>query len=206
MIQIISMRKIFRPDKKEVWKQLADQLDAVYVEGGFAKPDKVEIHVKEWIVTLDTYVVYANNAPIHFTHMRAPYINADNFRFTIYRKGFFTGIAKLAGMQDFEVGFPEFDDAFVIKGADEGKLRALFANPKIRELIEAQPSIKLQVRDDEGWFGKHFPEGVDELRFEVTGIIKDIERLKQLFDLFAEVLNHLCHIGSAYENDPNVAL
>ncbi len=38
------------------------------------------------------------------------------------------------------------------------------------------------------------------------GVIKDTERLKQLFDLFAEVLNHLCQIGSAYEDDPGMEL
>jgi len=33
----------------------------------------------------------------------------------------------------------------------------------------------------------------------VAGVIKDVERLKQLFELFAETLDHLCRIGSAYE-------
>jgi hypothetical protein len=36
--------------------------------------------------------------------------------------------------------------------------------------------------------------------------IKDIARLKALYDLFAEVLDHLCKIGSTYENDPGVVL
>jgi len=202
----MSLRKIFGPSRKEVWKQLSDQLGAQYVEGGFAKADKVQVHVKDWTVTLDTYVVSTGKTFIYFTRMRAPYVNADNFRFSIHRKSIFTSLAKMLGMQDVEVGYPEFDDAFVIKGTDVAKLRALFSNPKIRELLNAQPSIHLSVRDDEGWFGKHFPEGVDELRFDVVGYIKDIERLKLLYDLFAEVLNHLCHIGSAYERDPDLAL
>ena len=29
-----------------------------------------------------------------------------------------------------DVGYPEFDEAFIIQGNDEAKLRALFANPK----------------------------------------------------------------------------
>ncbi|HEV3003315.1 MAG TPA: hypothetical protein VGX78_02595, partial [Pirellulales bacterium] len=62
------------------------------------------------------------------------------------------------------------------------------------------------VRDDEGWFKARFPAGVDELYFGVGGVVKDAERLKSLYELFAEVLNHLCHIGSAYENDPGIAL
>ena len=109
-------------------------------------------------------------------------------------------------MQDVEVGHPQFDEDFIIKGKDELKLRELFANPKVRELVESQPSIFLTVRDDEGWFSTTFPEGVDELYFQVTGVIKDVERLKALFELFAEILDQLCRIGSAYENDPNVKL
>jgi hypothetical protein len=47
----------------------------------------------------------------------------------------------MLGMQDVEVGMPEFDRDFIIKGNDEGKLRQLFANPKIRELIAGQKDI-----------------------------------------------------------------
>jgi len=62
------------------------------------------------------------------------------------------------------------------------------------------------VKDSEGWFGPKFPENVDELHFQVVGVITDMARLKSLFDLFAAVLEELCKIGSAYEQDPGVAL
>ena len=62
------------------------------------------------------------------------------------------------------------------------------------------------VKDDEGWFGAKFPEGVDELYFAVAGVIADVTRLKLLYELFAETLDRLCAIGSAYERDPGVAL
>jgi hypothetical protein len=42
------------------------------------------------------------------------------------------------------------------------------------------------------------------LQFQVTGVIKDVERLRQLFDLFAETLDQLCRIGSAYETQAGV--
>jgi hypothetical protein len=42
--------------------------------------------------------------------------------------------------------------------------------------------------------------------FQVDGAIKDIERLKALFDLFAAVLDRLCKIGSAYKQAPGVEL
>jgi hypothetical protein len=109
-------------------------------------------------------------------------------------------------MQDIVVGDTGFDEAFVIKGNDEERVRDLFASPKIRQMIQAQPKIRLEVKDGEGWFGPKFPEGVDELHFEVLGVIKDVERPKALFDLFAAVLDQLCRIGSAYKQDAGVEL
>jgi hypothetical protein len=198
------LRQLFGPSKEEVWKQLCNEIGAEFVDGGFWRGSKVVAHVKEWTVTLDTYAA-GENGPT-YTRMRAPYVNKDGLRFTIYRKGFFSERGKRLGMQDIEVGYHEFDDDFIIKGNDESQVRSLFANKRIRELIQAQPSIRLHVKDDEGWFGAKFPEGVDELYLEVPHVIKDVERLKLLYELFAETLNHLCHIGSAYEDDPNLVL
>ncbi|HTS17459.1 MAG TPA: hypothetical protein VMP11_07795 [Verrucomicrobiae bacterium] len=38
------------------------------------------------------------------------------------------------------------------------------------------------------------------------GVIKDVERLKRLYDLFAETLDELCRTGSASARDPGVKL
>ena len=200
------LRKWFGPNKEEIWRQLCSETGADYVKGGVWKGDKVQAKHGEWTLTLDTYAVSTGKTVIVFTRMRAPYVNPDRFRFTVYRRGFFSDIAKWLGMQDIEVGHPDFDRDFIIKGTDEGKVRALFDNAKVRELIMAQPQIHLTVKDNEGYFGAEFPRDTDELCFHVGGIIKDVERLKLLFELFAETLDQLCRIGSAYEEGPGVQL
>ena len=200
------LRQLFGPSKNEVWQKLSHEVEGEFHEGGFWKGSKVEIRQGEWTLTLDTYTVSNGKTSTTYTRIRTPYINKDNFRFTVYRKSIFSGIGKMLGMQDVEVGHFQFDEDFIIKGTDEYKLRQLFENDKIRELISVQPRIHLEVKDDEGFFGSDFPQGVDELYFRVVGVIKDTERLKKLFDLFAEVLNHLCQIGSAYEDDPRMDL
>jgi hypothetical protein len=200
------LRRMFGPSRKEIWRQLSEQIGGRFVEGGAFKSDRVEATHGEWIVTLDTYAVSTGNVVIVYTRMRAPYVNPEGFRFTIYRRGVFSDMAKWFGMQDVEVGHELFDHDFIIKGTSEERLRQLFASPRIRELIDAQRDIKFTVKDDEGWFGKTFPEGVDELSFVTGGVIKDIARLKQLFELFAETLDELCRIGSAYEGAPDVKL
>lgn len=197
---------MFGPSQKDIWRQLSAETQASFVEGGFLKSDKVQATHGQWTVTLDKYVVSTGKATVVFTRMRAPYVNPDGFRFRVYRHGMFSGLGKMLGMQDVEVGQPDFDRDFIIKGTDEGKLRQLFANPKIRELIGGQKDIDFSVKDDEGWFGPTFPDGVDELDFRVLGVIKDIERLKHLYELFAATLDELCRIGSAYQSDPGVRL
>ncbi|TWH58367.1 hypothetical protein DesLBE_2682 [Desulfitobacterium sp. LBE] len=198
------LRELFGPSQHEVWEALCQEIGADFIDGGFFKGTKVVAEIKEWVITLDTYTVSTGKTSTTYTRMRAPYLNKDGFKFRIYRKGIFSNIGKLLGLQDIEVGYPEFDDQFIIKGNDRDKLVSLFSNSRIRKLIEIQPDISLEVKDDEGWFGSEFPEGVDELYFQVPGIIKDMDRLKTLYFLFAEVLNQLCLIDSAYEDSPDV--
>ena len=200
------LRSVFGPSQVEIWRQLSEQIGAKFVGGDFFHSGKVVAHVKDWTLTLDTYTISRGKSSATFTRMRAPFVNADGFRFTIYRKGFFSELGKKLGMQDLEVGVPDFDRDFIIKGSDEARLRALFMDAKLRDLIAAQPSIRLEVVDDEGWFGAQFPDGVDELRFHVPGVLKNLDQLKLLFELFAAVLNRLCAMGSAYARDPGVEL
>jgi hypothetical protein len=201
-----ALKTMFGPSRQEIWRQLSTEIGATYVDGGVWKGDKVQAAHGEWTVTLDTYTVSTGKSHVVYTRMRAPYVNTAGFRFTIYRKGFFTSVAKSLGMQDVQIGHEPFDSDFVIKGSDEGLLRALFANPKIRELINQQKNIHFSVKDDEGWFGATFPEGVDELYFAVVGVIKDVERLKLLYDLFGETLDQLCLVGAARKTDPGVSV
>jgi len=200
------LHRVFGPSRKTIWTQLSTEIGAQYKDGGFWKGDKVQATHGAWTVTLDTYAVSTGKVTIVYTRMRAPYVNPSGFRFKVYRKGILSDVGKWFGMQDIEVHDEPFDRDFIIKGTDENRVRELFANPKIRELVALQKDIQFEVKDDEGWFGPSFPEGVDELSFAVVGVIKDVERLKLLYELFAETLEQLCRIGAAYEQAPDVAL
>ncbi len=197
------LRTLFGPSKEEIWRQFCAQTGATLVEGGVWEGAKVEARHGPWTVTLDTHTVSTGKSSITYTRMCAPYHNPDGFAFTIYRKGIFTALGKWLGMQDVCVGYPEFDEAFVIQGDDDWTLRRLFANERIRQLISAQPEIRFFVdQRRSGFLGNGLPEGVAELHFEVVGVIKDVDRLKLLYELFSETLDELCRMGSAREDDP----
>ena len=201
------MNRLFGPDRDEVWKKLSTELNANFVDGGVWQTSKVEVSHGPWTVTLDAFIVQAKDAPLPYTRMRAPYVNSGGFRFSLQRRSFMHDLAvKLGGMQDIQVGHKDFDDAFIVSASSEQKIKELLASDRIRDLLMAQPQIVLSVKDDEGWFGPKFPDGVDELQFVCGGHITDMDRLKALFDLFAETLDRLCEIGTATEASPQIKL
>ena len=207
MKEKISKRKsIFGSSKDEIWTQIATDIGGEFIEGGFWGTDVLIYKHGEWQILLDTYVVSTGTSSHTVTRMRAPFVNKDDLYFKISREGFFSSIGKFFGMQDIEIGDPFFDKQFVIKGNNQEKIKLLLANSRIKELCQSQPRIHLSIKDDEGWFGTDFPEGIDELYFECVGVIKETERLKALFGLFCLVLQRLVQIDSAYEDDPQVTL
>jgi len=178
-------------------RQFSSDIGAEYIKGGFLPGnDRVIAKVKQWTVTIDTCdeSLYSTTR----TRMRASYVRKDEFRFTIYPE---RGIAKLdtaLRTQDIKFGDLMFDDVFVIKASDESKVRALLENRRTRSLIQGFPSIHLESKND-----AHSP--INVLLVEVEAITA-VERIKSLFNLVGEILNQLCRIGSASEDDPNLVV
>ena len=191
---------------KAAWHQLSEEIGAELVRGGFWKGDKVRHQVGPWSIVLDTYTESSGENHTTYTRMRAAFLAPVGFRFTIYRKGPFSGLGKMLGMQDIEIGDPEFDEAFIIQSNDEGGIRELLSDPTLRRFIQAQPRIQLAIKDNEGWPGTKFPEDVDELQFLAHGFIKDVKQLKALFELFTVTLEQLCRIRAATKGDAGVSL
>lgn len=200
------LRRLFGPDIREIWHKLCQEIGGDFVEGGAWQGDKVEVKHGHWTITLDIFHVHTGKVPVPFTRLRAAYVNPDQFRFRVTRRGLFSGLGKLLGMQDVQVGYEKFDHDFVIKGNNESKLKALFANEQLRTLLMVQPEVHFEVEDDEGWLGPDYPPDTDALKFLVSGVVDDVARLKSLFELLAVTLDQLCLIGSAYEGEPPIKL
>lgn len=191
--------KNFRLSQREIWQDLAKKIDADFFPGVHHSRDAVQAYHENWTIIIDTY--QPDKRP-QITRIRAPYLNRDSFQFRILRETRTTLIGKKLGLQDVIIGHREFDEDFVIQGNDENKLRQLFDNDLIRNLIHFQPRMSMEIILDDSWKTQEFGDGFSELIFEVPAVINNIELLHGLYDLFAEVLSHLCDMGSAYEDDP----
>jgi len=196
------LRGLFGPSKDEVWAQVARDIGGYYDDRGLLGRDALRCRAGAWEITLDTYKTGSSTTHT-YTRMRAPFRTRDRLTFAIEREGMISAILKRLGQQDIETGDADFDKAFRIRGNDAAKVRRLLQDPRMKQLIQAQPEVRFKTRTDAGLLNERFPKGVHELYFEMTGVVKEPERLKDLFELFRLTLERLVEIECAREDDPS---
>lgn len=199
----------------EAWRNVSNQIGADFVEelpnSTFLfkllrlgkKETRIRVRLNGWMITLSAVKEYrgrpgsyGGGGTVEWTLLDAPYVSKDGFEFLIYPTGAWSEIGTLFGGQDVKLGYPEVDRDFIVKCNDEAKVRALFGNPQIRQLIHAHPSFER--------FGAGSYEGKYEVYFRRIGIITDFEGLMAHVELFAVTLNQLVAIESASAEAPNV--
>ena len=77
------------------------------------------------------------------THLAIPWPN-NRLRCEIFPEGPLSGLRKLIGMQDIEIGFPHFDRQFIITGNDEAAIKALLTSEVQAVLFQL---LKLEERN-----------------------------------------------------------
>lgn len=188
---------LFGASRDLLWQRLAQEIDATYV-AGFWRDGRVLKRHRQWTIVLD---IYHHGKGQHDTRMRTSFCSRDGFWFTIYPRGLVSSVRKWLGMQDIEVGSASFDDEYIIQGSEADKVRALFANPRIRFLIDSLPNVHFSIADhDHSFWG--LPSGVDELCLTTPDDLRDLARLKLLFELFAETLDELERLGTLLPQVP----
>ena len=201
-------------EEEQALRQLASEIGAEFVKtktpySAYPNPYiKVVKKVGNWTITLDTEESYSGGGEHHggststFTRIRAPYVSKDGFQFQIQPNGLLMRLlTKLLRQKVVKLGDPEFDREFLITANDEQKVWALFANSRIRELIRRETRFPWVFQPKS--HGRLV--GVDILDLDYTNEdLTDVERLKSLFTLCEEVLNELCRISSASEDEPDL--
>jgi len=180
-----------------IWEEFAIATGGKFVEREENwLSDKTEIDYNGWKIIFDNYTLCSDKFQREMTRVIAPIISIDKFRFEIYRNGLIRSIEKIFGAQDIEIGRPEFDKAFIIKANNEFKIKSLLQNQKIRNLIETQKEVNLELSNQKGVWESKLPGKELELQFYVDGAIQDINHLKLLLNLFQELLDNLYQIKS----------
>ena len=190
-------KDLFGIDTAGLWQRLAAEIGGTFV-ADFWRDNRVLWRHRQWTIILD---IYHHGKGQRDTRLRVSFCSRDGFWFTLYPHGLLSNAGKWLGMQDIEVGHESFDAEFIIKGSDPVKVRKLFANDRIRFLVESLPAIHFSITDhDHSFWG--LPPGVDELCLTTPDDLRDLVQLKMLFELFAETLDELERLGTLLPHVP----
>jgi hypothetical protein len=186
-------RQFFGRSRRRVLQELAAAVGGEYYEGRWNTVPYVRVSEEGWEVTV---CFYTGPAVCSTTLLTARYVAHDRFRFRIQRAYLLSGIETLLGRQDVTVGDPEIDRCFLIQTNDVDQVRRLLENPRLRQLLLAEPSTHVI-------YAAAFDETLeaDTLRCQTNGYVKDISRLKEFLAVISEMLRQLRVIGSALPAD-----
>ena len=124
-----------RANLLESYRQLARRFGGHAERGGWLGLPTAIFRHNNTCVSVDVFST-GGRSPTHYTQVHF-YWQQPVVRCEIYPEGYWTRMGKFFGIEDIEIGSPEFDNEFVIKGNDPMAIRQVL-NPnvqwKIRQL------------------------------------------------------------------------
>ena len=118
------------------------------------------------------------------TILSARFPNPEGFRFALHEESFFDDLGKFFGMQDVEIGYPDFDERIIVKTNDEARVRTLLTDDNTRALLQSLQDFTFEiVLADEDAEGQ---EATLELIIEEG--ITDPVRLREIYRVFFGIL------------------
>jgi len=181
-------------DKTSIWKEFSIQTNGTFKEGYSWHSDSVEITHKKWTIIFDNYTLWSGKYSSKMTRIIVPISLKDNFRFEIYPEELIRKIEKIFGVQDIEIGYPEFDKAFIVKSNNEFKIKSLLRNANIRNLLLEQKNLNIQLSNQNGIWEQ--PKNQFELSYYIDGEIHNVANLIKLLELFKIILDELFQINT----------
>lgn len=174
--------------QREAWELLTEELGGNYIESKHLKVPKVELPYKNFKFCLDTYTVSTGKSTVTYTRLRAIFINKLEFRFKVYKEGFFAKIGKALGMPDIEIGDAHIDNKLIIKSPDEYMVKDLLSIDDVKERLLSIKNINLQIEKKSFGNASHLYRE-STLNQTVTGIVKDVDGLKSWYYLFTAIID-----------------
>ena len=77
---------IAKRKRDDAWKQLANEIGAKFVSGGFMRSSSVLISFQQWTIMLDTYSVSSGDSSTNYTRLSARTQDMHGFQFFLLRK------------------------------------------------------------------------------------------------------------------------
>ncbi|WP_291635382.1 hypothetical protein [Clostridium sp.] len=190
--------RLFGPTHEDIWKLLSEDIGAkIIAENSSSKKYEVIKKFHDWIIVLDTCDP-DNRYKVVCTRVYCAFLNEHGFKLKVFGEYFNNYFPNFFGMQDIKVNYDDLSDNFVIRSNSEMAIKIFLENSTIRELINMQPDMLLEIVSEEGC--EITPNANSTLSVKIPGIIKNNEILKNLFELIGESLLEIEKISKEIQN------
>ncbi|UOR04153.1 hypothetical protein MUN82_14510 [Hymenobacter aerilatus] len=170
------IRTFSAPSEDMLWQQVAADMSQ--------QPDLLEYRARlvlpdfEAVLYLDIDLGGGFEGGFATTSLVAMVPPTTTLRFALHEQDWVHEIGKLFGMEDAQLGYPEIDDAFIVKTNDAPQLAQLLAAPEARITLVRHPKARITLAptdEDE----PPYP-GALVLRFEQDEAITDPTTLRDI--------------------------
>lgn len=141
------MRQGMKAD--EAWETAAESIDGQFEAGGMVAKPKLSGTVDGYAVRVTTKTRGSNNHRKTYTVYRILYPTLG-FHMRLSEQGMFSGVKKLFGGRDVEVGDDAFDENVIVDAEAERKVVAFLTDERrrvVREFLDGRDEA--EIRDDE---------------------------------------------------------
>ncbi len=166
---------LMRQAQRRSWEELASQSGLTLDAGGsfLSSPTVTGVHRGHEVV-VDTFMRGTGKNRHVYTQVRMTVTNPRDLRLSLYGENVFTQLAQTLGSRDIQVDDPEIDRRFRIKGEPEEAVKSLFVYGAFRQQLLELPALNLSLQGN-------------TLRYEHSGVEKNVERLQKLLNLLSEL-------------------
>lgn len=133
--------------QSSVWKKVARKLGLGISDTGFSSQPSIYGEFRGRNVSVQTEIVGSGKNKAVYTVVQAPFTGLAPSGLLVYREGFAQKMGKMFGGEDIQIGDPELDDTFIIRGNSSREVSDLLTTPSVKRalLIGIKRSDKLRL-------------------------------------------------------------
>lgn len=176
-----ALHKFTGETEDAIWQQIAE--DLARQEELLEYAAQIEFNGREVYFDIDIDLGGGFESGFETTTFAAPLINPVSLRFQLHPQDWINELGKLLGLEDVELGYPEFDKAFIIKTNEKEKLKKLFADETLRETLKKYDNFRLQLAHDTDSSTSPLI-----LSFSIDQAITDPLQLREIYHFFYALL------------------
>lgn len=192
------VKKAFGYDVRDVWRQVATEIGAGFDPGKerILQRPRISLELGGRKIVADIHSEGIAGVQDDETWVRAMLLDWQPFTFELYRRTIWASVGRLIGKMSPPIGCPELERRFNSSSSDPQRMAELLSRPLICSLLAEQRQMdEFAVIDADNQTEDDQPRPIYVLRYRELGHVRDAQRLKRLFLLFAEVLSVLEGIG-----------